>query len=78
MIKKYLMYFGAMLGILAVCMGSLIGTAFLYNYVVTTFSTTVVSITTIGVGIIIGVGITIAAAALVGVLVSMDNNDYDL
>jgi nitrogen fixation-related uncharacterized protein len=72
MIKKYLMYFGAMLGILALCMGSLIGTAFLYNYVVTTFSTTVVSITTIG------VSITIAAAALAGVLVSMDNNDYDL
>jgi hypothetical protein len=32
----------------------------------------VVSITTIG------VSITIAAAALAGVLVSMDNNDYDL
>jgi len=72
MIKKYLMYFGAMLGILAMCMASLIGTAFLYNYVVTTFSTTVVSITTIG------VSITIAAAALAGVLVSMDNNDFDL
>jgi len=72
MIKKYLMYFGAMLGILAICMASLIGTAFLYNYVVTTFSTTVVSITTIG------VSITIAAAALAGVLVLMDNNDYDL
>jgi len=72
MIKKYLMYFGAMFGILAVCMCSLIGTAFLYNYVVTTFSTTVVSITTIG------ISITIAAAALAGVLVLMDNNDYDL
>jgi len=72
MIKKYLMYFGAMFGILAVCMTSLIGTAFLYNYVVTTFSTTVVSITTIG------ISITIAAAALAGVLVLMDNNDFDL
>jgi len=72
MIKKYLMYFGAMLGILAVCMGSLIGTAFLYNYVVTTFSTTVVSITTIG------ISITVAAAALAGVLVLMDDNDFDL
>ena len=72
MIKKYLMYFGTMLGILAMCMGSLVGTAFLYNYVVTTFSTTVVSITTIG------VSITIAAAALAGVLVLMDNNDFDL
>jgi len=72
MIKKYLMYFGAMLGVLAIGMGSLIGTAFLYNYVVTTFSTTVVSITTIG------VSITIAAAALAGVLVLMDNNDFDL
>lgn len=72
MIKKYLMYFGAMLGILALCMGSLVGTAFLYNYVVTTFSTTVVSITTIG------VSITIAAAALAGVLVLMDDNDFDL
>ena len=72
MIKKYLMYFGAMLGILAVCMGSLVGTAFLYNYVVTTFSTTVVSITTIG------ISITVAAAALAGVLVLMDDNDFDL
>jgi len=72
MIKKYLMYFGAMLGILAMCMASLIGTAFLYNYVVTTFSTTVVSITTIG------ISITVAAAALAGVLVLMDNNDFDL
>jgi len=72
MIKKYLMYFGAMLGILAICMGGLIGAAFLYNYVVTTFSATVVSITTIG------ISITIAAAALAGVLVLMDNNDYDL
>jgi len=72
MIKKYLMYFGAMLGILAVCMGSLIGTAFLYNYVVTTFSTTAVSITTIG------ISITVAAAALAGVLVLMDDNDFDL
>jgi len=72
MIKKYLMYFGSMLGILAMCMASLIGTAFLYNYVVTTFSTTVVSITTIG------ISITIAAAALAGVLVLMDNNDFDL
>ena len=72
MIKKYLMYFGTMLGILAMCMGSLVGTAFLYNYVVTTFSTTVVSITTIG------VSITIADAALAGVLVLMDNNDFDL
>jgi len=66
------MYFGAMLGILAMCMASLIGTAFLYNYVVTTFSTTVVSITTIG------ISITVAAAALAGVLVLMDNNDFDL
>jgi len=66
------MYFGAMLGILAMCMGSLVGTAFLYNYVVTTFSTTVVSITTIG------ISITVAAAALAGVLVLMDNNDFDL
>jgi len=72
MIKKYLMYFGAVLGILAIGMSGLIGTAFLYNYVVTTFSTTVVSITTIG------ISITIAAAALAGVLVSMDNNDFDL
>jgi hypothetical protein len=72
MIKKYLMYFGAMLGILAVCMGSLIGTAFLYNYVVTTFSATLVSITTIG------ISITVAAAALAGVIVLMDNNDFDL
>jgi len=72
MIKKYLMYFGAMLGILAICMGSLVGTAFLYNYVVTTFSTTVVSITTIG------ISLTVAAAALAGVLVLMDNNDFDL
>ena len=72
MIKKYLMYFGAVLGILAIGMSGLIGTAFLYNYVVTTFSTTVVSITTIG------ISITIAAAALAGVLVLMDNNDFDL
>ena len=72
MIKKYLMYFGAMLGILVVCMAGLIGTAFLYNYVVTTFSATVVSITTMG------VCITVAAAALAVVLVLMDNNDFDL
>ena len=72
MIKKYLMYFGAVLGILAIGMSGLIGTAFLYNYVVTTFSTTVVSITTIG------ISITVAAAALAGVLVLMDDNDFDL
>jgi len=72
MIKKYLMYFGAVLGILAIGMSGLIGTAFLYNYVVTTFSTTVVSITTIG------ISLTVAAAALAGVLVLMDNNDFDL
>jgi len=62
------MYFGAMLGILTICMGSLIGTAFLYNYVVTTFSTTVVSIT------IIGISLTVAAAALAGVIVLMDED----
>jgi hypothetical protein len=72
MIKKYLMYFGAMLGILAVCIGSLIGTAFLYNYIVTTFSTTVVSITTLG------ICLAAAAAALAVVLTLMDKNDYDL
>jgi len=72
MIKKYLMYFGAVLGILAIGMSGLIGTAFLYNYVVTTFSATVVSITTIG------ISLTVAAAALAGVLVLMDNNDFDL
>ena len=66
MIKKYLMYFVAMLGIHVVCMAGLIGTEFLYNYVVTTISATVVSITTIG------VSITVAAAALAGVLVLMD------
>jgi hypothetical protein len=53
-------------------MGSLIGTAFLYNYVVTTFSATLVSITTIG------ISITVAAAALAGVLVLMDDNDFNL
>jgi drug/metabolite transporter (DMT)-like permease len=66
------MYFGMVLGILAIGMSGLIGTAFLYNYIVTTFSAAVVSITTIG------VSITIAAAALAGVLVLMDNNDFDL
>lgn len=72
MIKKYLMYFGAMLSILAICIGSLIGTAFLYNYIVTTFSTTVVSITTLGICLVV------AAAALAVVLTLMDKNDYDL
>jgi len=72
MIKKYLMYFGSMLGILTICIGSLIGTAFLYNYVVTTFSVTVVSITTLGFCLVV------AAAAIAVVLALMDKDDYDL
>ena len=68
MIKKYLMYFGAMLGILVVCMSGLIGTAFLYNYVVTTFSATVVSITTIGISLV-------AAAAGLAVVLSLMDKD---
>jgi uncharacterized membrane protein YeaQ/YmgE (transglycosylase-associated protein family) len=72
MIKKYLMYFGAMLGILATCIGGLIGTAFLYNYVVTTFSVSVVQISTLGFILIV------AAAALAVLLTLMDKDDYDL
>lgn len=68
MIKKYLMYFGAMLGILVVCMGSVVGTAFLYNYILTTFSTSVVSITTLG------IILTITAAGLAVVLTLMDED----
>jgi len=72
MIKKYLMYFGAMLGILAICMGGLIGTAFLYNYVVTTFSVSVVQISTLGFILVV------TAAALAVLLTLMDKDDYDL
>jgi len=72
MIKKYLMYFGAMLGILVICMGGLIGTAFLYNYIVTTFSVSVVQISTLGFILIV------AAAALAVLLALMDKDDYDL
>ena len=68
MIKKYLMYFGSMLGILVVCMAGLIGTAFLYNYVVTTFSATVVSITTLGISLV-------AAAAGLAVVLSLMDED---
>ena len=71
MIKKYLMYFGAMLGILAMGMIGLLGTAFLYNYIVTTFSVSVVSITTLGICLVV------AAAATAVVLILMDNNEYD-
>jgi hypothetical protein len=66
------MYFGAMLGILAVCIGGLIGTALLYNYIVTTFSVALVSITTLGICLVI------TAAALAAILTLMDKNDYDL
>ena len=62
------MYFGAMLGILVVCMAGLIGTAFLYNYVVATFSTTVVSITTLGISLV-------AAAAGLAVVLSLMDED---
>lgn len=72
MIKKYLMYFGAMLGILAMGMIGLLGTAFLYNYIVTTFSVTVVSIATLGICLVV------AAAAISVVLALMDKDDYDL
>ena len=68
MIEKYLVYFGAMLGILVVCMAGLIGTAFLYNYVVTTFSATVVSITTLGISLV-------AAAAGLAVVLSLMDED---
>ena len=68
MIEKYLGYFGAMLGILVVCMAGLIGTAFLYNYVVTTFSATVVSITTLGISLV-------AAAAGLAVVLSLMDED---
>ena len=72
MIKKYLMYFGAMLGIITMGMAGLLGTAFLYNYIVTTFSVTVVSIATLGICLVV------AAVAISVVFVLMDNNDYDL
>ena len=68
MIEKYLVYFGAMLGILVVCMAGLIGTAFLYNYVVTTFSATVVSITTLGISLV-------ASAAGLAVVLSLMDED---
>lgn len=72
MIKKYLMYLGEMLGIIAICMGGVLGTAFLYNYIVTTFSVTVVSIATLGICLVV------AAAAISVVLALMDKDDYDL
>lgn len=71
MIKKYLMYFGVMLGIIAMGMAGLLGTAFLYNYIVTTFSVTVVSIATLGICLVF------AAAAISVVLALMDKDDYN-
>jgi len=58
--------------VLAVCIGGLIGTALLYNYIVTTFSVALVSITTLGICLVI------TAAALAAILTLMDKNDYDL
>ena len=68
MIKKYFMYLGGMLGIIAICMGGVLGTAFLYSYIVSTFSVTVVSIATLGICLVV------AASAIAVVLVLMDSD----